>query len=226
MEALQGGCVVGCVLGCELWSSVDAARELRLLQLGRGGPPASSLQHFRFAVHRLPAAAAEPTSHPGTQPITPFSFPPLVACSSLQVIGQAMGNAAMILASGKKGYRYALPNARIMTCPPRMNRCDEGVVWCVVVGYGRWRRDAGECTQRWDGALMQGMVRVGKTRRAWHVRLAARAVCGAVGGHGREVRSWVCCFHLATACLAKSGITGCLLQHVRCPRTLLHFITS
>lgn len=41
----------------------------------------------------------------------------------LQVIGQAFGNAAMILASGKKGYRYALPNSRIMTCPPRMNRC-------------------------------------------------------------------------------------------------------
>lgn len=39
------------------------------------------------------------------------------------MIGQAFGNAAMILASGKKGYRYALPNARIMTCPPRMNRC-------------------------------------------------------------------------------------------------------
>ena len=38
------------------------------------------------------------------------------------MIGQAFGNAAMILASGKKGYRYALPNARIMTCPPRMNR--------------------------------------------------------------------------------------------------------
>ncbi|PRW32599.1 ATP-dependent Clp protease proteolytic subunit-related chloroplastic [Chlorella sorokiniana] len=38
------------------------------------------------------------------------------------VIGQAFGNAAMILASGKKGYRYALPNSRIMTCPPRMNR--------------------------------------------------------------------------------------------------------
>ncbi|KAI3423992.1 hypothetical protein D9Q98_009825 [Chlorella vulgaris] len=38
------------------------------------------------------------------------------------VIGQAFGNAAMILASGKKGQRYALPNARIMTAPPRLNR--------------------------------------------------------------------------------------------------------
>lgn len=38
------------------------------------------------------------------------------------VIGQAFGNAAMILASGKKGHRYALPHSRIMTCPPRMNR--------------------------------------------------------------------------------------------------------
>lgn len=28
----------------------------------------------------------------------------------------------MILASGKKGFRYALPHARIMTCPPRANR--------------------------------------------------------------------------------------------------------
>ncbi|RMZ52042.1 hypothetical protein APUTEX25_001236 [Auxenochlorella protothecoides] len=38
------------------------------------------------------------------------------------VIGQACGNAAMLLASGKKGCRYALPHARIMTCPPRLNR--------------------------------------------------------------------------------------------------------
>ena len=35
---------------------------------------------------------------------------------------QAFGNAAMILASGKKGCRYALPHARIMTAPPRINR--------------------------------------------------------------------------------------------------------
>lgn len=40
----------------------------------------------------------------------------------MQVIGQAFGNAAMILASGKKGHRFALPHSRIMTCPPRLNR--------------------------------------------------------------------------------------------------------
>lgn len=38
------------------------------------------------------------------------------------VVGQAFGNAAMILASGKKGARYALPHSRIMLAPPRMNR--------------------------------------------------------------------------------------------------------
>lgn len=38
------------------------------------------------------------------------------------VVGQAYGNAAMILASGKRGCRFALPNARIMTAPPRLNR--------------------------------------------------------------------------------------------------------
>ncbi|EIE20612.1 hypothetical protein COCSUDRAFT_10544, partial [Coccomyxa subellipsoidea C-169] len=38
------------------------------------------------------------------------------------VVGQAFGNAAMILASGKKGCRFALPHARIMTAPPRINR--------------------------------------------------------------------------------------------------------
>eukprot|EP00873_Tetraselmis_striata_P002683 jgi/Tetstr1/422947/TSEL_013726.t1 len=37
-------------------------------------------------------------------------------------VGQAFGNAAMLLASGKKGCRFALPNSRIMTAPPRMNR--------------------------------------------------------------------------------------------------------
>lgn len=37
-------------------------------------------------------------------------------------IGQAFGNAAMLLASGKKGHRFALPHSRIMTCPPRINR--------------------------------------------------------------------------------------------------------
>lgn len=38
------------------------------------------------------------------------------------VVGQAYGNAAMILASGKRGCRFSLPNARIMTAPPRLNR--------------------------------------------------------------------------------------------------------
>lgn len=38
------------------------------------------------------------------------------------VIGQAFGNAAMIAASGKKGCRFSLEHARIMTAPPRMNR--------------------------------------------------------------------------------------------------------
>jgi ATP-dependent Clp protease protease subunit len=37
-------------------------------------------------------------------------------------IGKAYGNAAMLLASGKKGCRYALPHSSIMLCPPRMNR--------------------------------------------------------------------------------------------------------
>ncbi len=38
------------------------------------------------------------------------------------VYGRAFGNAAMILASGKKGHRFALPHATIKTCPPRLNR--------------------------------------------------------------------------------------------------------
>lgn len=38
------------------------------------------------------------------------------------VVGQAFGNAAMILACGKKGCRFALEHARMMTAPPRMNR--------------------------------------------------------------------------------------------------------
>jgi len=41
-------------------------------------------------------------------------------------IGQAYGNAAMLLASGTKGFRYSLPNASIMTCPPRINRASGG----------------------------------------------------------------------------------------------------
>merc|ERR1712224_1116888 len=43
-------------------------------------------------------------------------------------IGRAFGNAALLLASGSKGVRAALPNASIMTCPPRMNRCFGRVV--------------------------------------------------------------------------------------------------
>ena len=38
------------------------------------------------------------------------------------VIGQAFGNAAMIVASGAKGCRFATPNSRLMTAPPRINR--------------------------------------------------------------------------------------------------------
>jgi len=38
------------------------------------------------------------------------------------VVGQAMGTAALLVASGKKGGRYALPNARIQVGPPRINR--------------------------------------------------------------------------------------------------------
>jgi ATP-dependent Clp protease protease subunit len=37
-------------------------------------------------------------------------------------VGKAWGNAAMLLASGKKGFRHSLPHASIMTCPPRINR--------------------------------------------------------------------------------------------------------
>lgn len=38
------------------------------------------------------------------------------------VIGQAFGNACMLLASGKKGNRAALPHSRIKMAPPRLNR--------------------------------------------------------------------------------------------------------
>ena len=38
------------------------------------------------------------------------------------VIGEAFGNAALIVAAGEKGARVISPNARMMTCPPRMNR--------------------------------------------------------------------------------------------------------
>ena len=43
-----------------------------------------------------------------------------LTCAALRL--QAFGNAAMLLASGKKGCRFALPHARIMTAPPRLNR--------------------------------------------------------------------------------------------------------
>eukprot|EP00959_Pyramimonas_sp_CCMP1952_P205099 4288877-Pyramimonas_sp.AAC.1 len=33
-------------------------------------------------------------------------------------VGKAWGNAAMLLASGKKGCRHSLPHSSIMTCPP------------------------------------------------------------------------------------------------------------
>lgn len=38
------------------------------------------------------------------------------------VIGAAFGNACMLLASGKKGKRAALPHATIKMAPPRLNR--------------------------------------------------------------------------------------------------------
>lgn len=40
-------------------------------------------------------------------------------------VGKAWGNAAMLLASGKKGERHSLPHASIMTCPPRLNRTQD-----------------------------------------------------------------------------------------------------
>lgn len=42
------------------------------------------------------------------------------------VVGEAHGNAAIILGSGKRGQRYALPNSTIKLAPPRMNQ-DYGV---------------------------------------------------------------------------------------------------
>eukprot|EP01023_Acetabularia_acetabulum_P036184 TRINITY_DN3423_c0_g1_i3.p1 TRINITY_DN3423_c0_g1~~TRINITY_DN3423_c0_g1_i3.p1 ORF type:complete len:349 (+),score=52.42 TRINITY_DN3423_c0_g1_i3:37-1047(+) len=38
------------------------------------------------------------------------------------VVGQAFGTASLILAGGKKGFRWSLPNSRIQLCPPRLNR--------------------------------------------------------------------------------------------------------
>lgn len=43
---------------------------------------------------------------------------PVYTCA----VGQALGNAALLVAAGSKGNRWALPNARLMTCPPRVNR--------------------------------------------------------------------------------------------------------
>jgi len=40
-------------------------------------------------------------------------------------VGKAWGNAAMLLASGKKGFRHSLPHASIMTQPPRLNRTQD-----------------------------------------------------------------------------------------------------
>ena len=37
-------------------------------------------------------------------------------------VGKCYGNAAMLLAAGDKGCRHALPNAQIMTHPPKLNR--------------------------------------------------------------------------------------------------------
>lgn len=37
-------------------------------------------------------------------------------------VGKTYGNAALILAAGDKGCRWALPNAQIATAPPRLNR--------------------------------------------------------------------------------------------------------
>ena len=37
-------------------------------------------------------------------------------------VGKTHGNAALILAAGDKGCRWALPNAQIATAPPRLNR--------------------------------------------------------------------------------------------------------
>merc|ERR1712187_331693 len=36
-------------------------------------------------------------------------------------IGQTLGSAVVLLASGETGKRYALSNSRIMTCPTRIN---------------------------------------------------------------------------------------------------------
>ena len=60
-----------------------------------------------------PLPALRPLPPPTPHPPTP---------ARRRSSARPLATAAMILASGKKGFRYALPNARIMTCPPRMNR--------------------------------------------------------------------------------------------------------
>mmetsp|Transcript_11919 Transcript_11919/g.16155 ORF Transcript_11919/g.16155 Transcript_11919/m.16155 type:complete len:363 (-) Transcript_11919:332-1420(-) len=40
-------------------------------------------------------------------------------------LGKAWGNAAMLLASGKKGARHSLPHSSIITQPPRLNRVQD-----------------------------------------------------------------------------------------------------
>jgi hypothetical protein len=102
------------------------------------------------------------------------------------VIGQAFGNAAMILASGKKGYRYALPNARIMTCPPRMNRC----VRARVLGGGACMRGQG-----WGGGLG---------------RQALLAFCCAVGMADAPLECGCCSCLLAHSCVWRIGAAAAL----------------
>jgi hypothetical protein len=102
------------------------------------------------------------------------------------VIGQAFGNAAMILASGKKGYRYALPNARIMTCPPRMNRC----VRAWVLGGGACMRGQG-----WGDGLG---------------RQALLAFCCAVGMAGAPLECGCCSCLLAHSCVWRIGAAAAL----------------
>jgi ATP-dependent Clp protease protease subunit len=47
-------------------------------------------------------------------------------------VGKAWGNAAMLLASGKKGFRHSLPHASIMTQPPRLNRTQDCATNIVI----------------------------------------------------------------------------------------------
>jgi hypothetical protein len=75
----------------------------------------------------------------------------------------------MILASGKKGYRYALPNSRIMTCPPRMNRCAwVGVRWDGLRGaHQGMGGQQGGALQLWKGGGdCWGRCKLGQGRHA------------------------------------------------------------